>query len=514
MEHKENSQADAAMAESSKPHDVQEDSSPRVTKRSPRMLHESSFATSGLTSGGGSRRPPGFASSSLDYKVGGGSAGYKGVSSDEIEKLLNPKPAKRKMQQPSQQEQETKQTQQQRQQKALLPTRAKGNYGPPPRQITRLEDLEHMTEEQIYRLFMEDPDLYRNLIKSTEEERMTSPTGPPAGANRARGGSRGKRNLQDRLDEDKQVPYFQWLVVLALAGLGLYQLYKSMKQPVKQKRGSVASASGGPKIKSGKQKKQKTKTHKSSPPNKLTMNQKAFNGALELPEKEKNEMTKETAAPLKRPSANKKKKEKPATHAQKEPQKAQNPPANIPLQNEGAKPSGASVPSVMQTTKEVVELEEDDSVWQTVAKTKGNKSETNNEKAAANNKSSNYDDVGKPSDNAVPEMKIESIVHPSAETKMPLGNGHPPEAPINGRAPAADQAVPSTPKKKKKKNASKKDCENEDIAKSTEPVDDVALAMQLQREEENLARAETTKSDLQEDAWEEVTAKKKKGAKA
>jgi hypothetical protein len=41
--------------------------------------------------------------------------------------------------------------------------------------------------------------------------------------------------------------------------------------------------------------------------------------------------------------------------------------------------------------------------------------------------------------------------------------------------------------------------------------DDAALALQLQKEEESLARAETNDGAPQEDAWEEVT-KKKRGS--
>ncbi|KAL3904274.1 MAG: hypothetical protein SGILL_010130, partial [Bacillariaceae sp.] len=240
MEHQENSEASETAADSRA---AEDSGATPVTKRTPRMQHESSFATSGITSSGSSgssRRPPGFVSSSLDYKVSSGASGSGSGSSyqrgstsnaassavnknyidnnpDTTEKILNPKPAKRKMQQPTpeeQMEQEKQAREQQRQQKQSqhhLPTRSRGNYGPPPHKVSTFEDLELMTQEQLYQLIMEDPELYRSLIKSTDSSGEGASTSPPTGAKRARSNrSSGKKRSNLVSAEDKEVPYLQW----------------------------------------------------------------------------------------------------------------------------------------------------------------------------------------------------------------------------------------------------------------------------------------------------------------
>jgi hypothetical protein len=523
------------------------------------MRHESAVARNAFTSAAQSSRPPGFAPTSLDYKT----TKYDGTNLGEKETLLNPRPAKRKNQQ--QQPQELQQQRGNQHQKPLHPTRAKGNFGPPPHRITTLKDLEHMTDEQLYNMFMKDPELYRSLMKSAEESRSSS--SPPSGARKSHSKT-SRRDPIDRLGENKEIPYFQWSVILFLLAVGLYQLYKSFASTSRNNK-MRAAVLVGPKAKGSKQKKQK---------NKKTENGVLSKDIFGLVETEVTATTKtkptgttSTTKVPKRPSVQKKKKNtksvmegKPDNHqgqAKKEEKQEPNP----------AEDSAASVAAVPTGPSSIVPMNHgsniegdndggDDEAWQTVAKPKGNKVEPNKKKNSSSssekNVSSSIEEVVnvpvasiKPlnKNGAEPASQNESVATaPSLEATVAAESN----AKSNGKREETTAATPQSDdkdsstsnngqnvipgknnasadggsSKKKKKQAGKKltnSTSNKSIAKSSDEDissvnDDEALALQLQKEEEDrLARADTSETNhVQEDAWEEVTTKKKKGVKA
>mmetsp|Transcript_22266 Transcript_22266/g.45183 ORF Transcript_22266/g.45183 Transcript_22266/m.45183 type:complete len:731 (+) Transcript_22266:198-2390(+) len=255
-------------------------SSPPVvnTKRSARMLYESSFATS-FTAARTQKRPPGFVPSSLDYRSGsgvraaGGMADRGGHSSSNVITTKPGRNSKYNKQQQQQQQQQYRSGQSQ-------PTRAQGNFGPPPHSVKTLEDLENMSEEQIYKLFMDDPKLYETFIKTTEKGGAASSktsSSSPVGAKKARrsagkkpsssGSSRSKRSgsstksktIKLKQLEDREVPYFQWLLILVLLGVLINQARKAINASAAtstkdNKSNSVVSNRKG---KGGKQKNKK-----------------------------------------------------------------------------------------------------------------------------------------------------------------------------------------------------------------------------------------------------------------
>ncbi|KAG7348461.1 hypothetical protein IV203_017166 [Nitzschia inconspicua] len=498
-----------------------------MTKRTPRILHESSFAASTFTSNGGPRRPPGFAASSLDYKAPSSSNG----GTDE--NPVNPKPVKRKIQ-PQQemdaQEQQKAQQQTAKTKKPTLPTRAKGNFGPPPHRIATLEDLEHLSEDELYRLFMEDPELYRSLLKSTGESKTGTQSTEGSEKHRSTLGSSTKRSLPPRVGEDPKVPYFQWLLVLVLVGVLLNQIRKTvMSENAKTKRGSTAYAAGATaKAKGGKQKKQKNKKDKFTTEEKDPARKTSGAPAklVSKPTKPK-AAAKAAVAPERPPSKQSKKESKPTTVAK------------IGTKNGDENPSLQSVAppatetKIATTTRPAtdngqsnsgnVENYGDDGDWQTVAKPRGPKSDGNVSKSKASKGST---PAGGSSDpvNGVSERSREEGSSNASPTEAGLGvkdqgaekarsNGHPSESSFQNENPGAN----SGKKKKKKKNSTSKGptAANDEVTttnmKSASTDDDAALAFQLQQQEEILANADSKTIASQEEAWEEVTSKKKRG---
>jgi hypothetical protein len=501
--------------------------SPAVPKRTPRMLHESSFATSPFTSNGGSHRPPGFVASSLDYK-----ANYKGGMDNDptngsVSKLLNPKPSSRLLQQRQQEENQQKQQQQQQEAKqkySAPPTRAQGNYGPPPHQIATLEDLEHMTEDQLYRLFMEEPELYRSLLKSTGETQSSSASSDSSGKRRVNSDTRShkstKRNLNARFGEDKEIPYIQWLVLLALMGLGLYQLRKSiMNDPVKQKRGSTASNSGGAlKGKGGKQRKQKDKKDKLPNQQKKFGSDKGQELSKSAQKKSQHYAVKtDSVAPESPPQ---KKKEKNSKLSEDVTTTGEDDADGV---NDTTPPEANAVDTthvtIMRTFNSATETERDGEAWQTVAKFREAKSERNGTKSMDSqvslmkSKSATTTETLRKGEsfsepNGQPNWK-ETVI--SATDAAPAEN-HRVDSPLSGNR---NDVTNNTKTKKKKTKQSKSLSTNKQIVVSkreTESTDDdAALAQQLQKQEESRAKAETNDEVLQEETWEEVKNKKKRG---
>lgn len=179
--------------------------------------------------------------SSLDYKA-------KGRKS---ENLATTKPGKRKA--PPQQVNE--QQQQQQHLRRVVPTRARGSSGPPPRKYD-LSDLDTMDEEQIIKAIYDDPELAAAAAAKAAEQKKRPPTGPPTGARKSRdrqnrassGRSKEFSEYPDHLREmmDGGVPVTQWIILVALLGVGLYHLIKLLQGPTKKKAAltSIGSSKG------------------------------------------------------------------------------------------------------------------------------------------------------------------------------------------------------------------------------------------------------------------------------
>lgn len=485
-------------------------------KRTPRMLHEASFATSTLTSGGGSRRPPGFGASSLDYKVQNTVPASWSSNVGADENPVNPKPVKRKIQ-PQQQDAEHQDDQQQsaKPKKPSLPTRAKGNYGPPPHQITSLEDLEQMSEDQLYKLFMEDPELYRSLLKSNGEGGASSNSG--SGSRRARSsdgarssGSSNKRTLPVRVGDDAKVPYLQWLLVLALLGALLYQLRKTIASDTgssgKAKRGAaVAASTGVAKSKGGKQKKQKQKNEKAP----LTVIEKD-------PGKEK--ATKRVPKPAKAKSTAGKATTSSVPRNKKPPKETKASAKEVVVAATPVATAKSSVPRATPAVNQELSIsvtgnEGDDGAWQTVAKSRGTKLDSNTASptAPAPVPSAPMNGTSERSHDVATSMNSQSMLEtPKNGSEAAPANG----LTANGNEKEKASSTTNKKKKKKKNNKANGTSANGDGApqgaKTTSTDNDAALAFHLQRQEEILANAETNPSAPAEEAWEEVTSKKKK----
>jgi len=268
---------------------------PVTMKRSPRMLHESSFATSSFATGRGHqlKRPPGFIVSSLDYQASVLSSPNYTVDGASIDKnrplTTNPVPDKIliKERQEREQAERDRQYQQQRSYQNGNPTRAQGHFGPPPHTIKTFEDLEHMTEDQIYKLFFDDPELHASLMKTAAKgnrDSKTSPSSVPVGARKARSSksystgksSRSSSKRSQMLEQvEKEVPYFQWLVILVIIIAAIRQLIKACASPVTTAKNSVTPY--GKKVKGGKQKNRKgTKTTTKIPKKSIQSKRRSF----------------------------------------------------------------------------------------------------------------------------------------------------------------------------------------------------------------------------------------------
>lgn len=574
MEQKENDEI-GVLATTSEAENESSSRSPVKTKRSARMLYESSFATS-FTSVRGQKRPPGFVASSLDYRASGVSAAGPPT--------ITTKPGRNSKYNKQQQQQgKSDSEQQQRQYRSgqSQPTRAQGNFGPPPHSIKTLEDLENMSEEQIYKLFMDDPELYETFIKTTEKGRSSV----PAGARKARrstgkkpsGDSKSKRSsIKSKTIKlepvDREVPYFQWLFLLILVGVALYQAFKSFSTPdtSKDRNNTVATR----KVRGGKQKKKKVTSEK-----KLNIKTKAVprdktKSSLPLQKKEDPAGTakivgKTSSSKNKRKKVSKSKpkavvsantggenkedrvsKQEPeldssdVSSGDQEPEivsqvesVASSDQATIPTIQEdlaqdwqtvtksskGAKKEmTTTTPSIVEETKIIaesaVEAEEDGA-------SSSNESQKNEPDPVVENhtdesgfievktndsKKNELDPVEEnPTDESgfiEVKTKKKSIASSNSEKDTTSGSQLT-AGDINEAKPGiSEDEKASEVKPSEKSDASKKG----ESAATTE--DDAALAMQLHKEEINLARV--VSGNPQEEAWEEVTTKKKKGIKA
>ena len=535
---------------------------PAAMERTARMLHESSFATSAFTSSRSQSRPPGFIASSLDYKS---SATDPGITT----KPGRDKKTNSKKQQQEQAERE-RQYQQQRQYRSGHPTRAQGNFGPPPHSVRSLEDLENMTEEQIYKLFMDDPELHQAFIKATAKEQKgnTVPTSAPVGAQNAHSSSRRKtssskskrssastKSLKQE-DAEREVPYFQWFFLLFLLCAALYKVRKAFSSPTstkelknrtgkkqKKKHGGTGKKSSTKKL--NVQDKPKTNLHREEP--KIVEK----NPLPSPPRKKKRKKPPKTR--LTTPSSSNSNEETESMPTQK--QERQNEPN---LESTDASPGNTE----LEITKidPVVQAESDmasalatsanDDEWQTVTKSsKGdNKPKATQRKKPIVEKKILEASVAEKKISEEPAAEKKILEEPVAdndvesdivvESKKEI-NKQPAE--VSDSAPkkiekpvasehqkvkdttvepapaetAAETAETVSVAKEEKKGSDVKNIEKPQVATKGEPVttidDDAALALQLHKQEVNLARAVI--ANPQEEEWAEVTAKKKKGSK-
>jgi hypothetical protein len=586
---------------------------PVAMKRSARMLHESSFATSSITTSRGShnsKRPPGFIASSLDYHQGGimNSPNYAASTSIEKNMRLTTKPVPDKNvikeRQEREQAEKERQYQQQRNYQNGNPTRAQGNFGPPPHKIKTLEDLEHMTEDQIYKLFMEDPELHASFMKAAENgnwDGKNPPTSAPVGARKARSSGTGsspttgkssrsstKRPQKKKVEEvDKEVPYFQWLFILIVLAAIINQIRKAYvaSAATTAKKGVTPH---GKKVKGGKSKNKKgaNGTKKILPKKDIEPKRRSFSPLKQHLKKEaavvatkKKEVvvvaaadtiavdttttattttTTELSLSERRSSGSKKKKVKskqkstPVADKVEMDQGRQKPKQTLDSTNgsiadheqeqEADKTEIAvemkSIASSTPTTDSP-----DEGEWQSVDKSKGGKKGKTVSPANVENNIDDSLDIKEDNvstDRKTMETKLdvttEDVKEPLAERtahetapktskdkpkkktnnnnssnveKENTTNGHPTanKANANGSAPIVKEDKKVSEEESFEKSNTK-------VVKEKSTVDDAALALQLHKEEVNLARAVTTnnRNDQQDDdVWEEVASKKKKG---
>mmetsp|Transcript_7172 Transcript_7172/g.17515 ORF Transcript_7172/g.17515 Transcript_7172/m.17515 type:complete len:546 (+) Transcript_7172:14-1651(+) len=531
---------------------------PVAMKRTARMLHESSFATSAFTSSRSQSRPPGFIASSLDYKS---SATDPGITT----KPGRDKKNNSKKQQQEQAERE-RQYQQQRQYRSGHPTRAQGNFGPPPHSVRSLEDLENMTEEQIYKLFMDDPELHQTFIKATAKEQNgnTVPTSAPVGAQNAHSSSRRKTSSskskrsnastkslkQD--DAEREVPYFQWLFLLFLFCAALYKIRKAFSSPTSTKELRNRAGKKQKKKQGGTGKKSSTKKLNVQEKPKTNLHREEPKFVEKKPPPSPPRKKKRKKPPKKRsttPSSSNSNEENESTPTQK--QERQNEP-----DMESTDASSGNTELEITTIDPAVQAESDmaatvatsanDDEWQTVTKSsKGDKQP----KATQSKKPILEKTISEPSvaekkilEEPVAEKKIleelvadkdgesDIVVEPKKEiNKQPseVSDSTPKkiEKPVASEfqkvkdttleSDQAETAETISVAKEEKKGSDVKNVEKPQVATKGEPVtttdDDAALALQLHNQEVNLARAVI--ANPQEEEWAEVTVKKKKGSK-
>lgn len=521
---------------------------PVKTKRSARMLHESYYATSAFTSSRGQKRPPGFIASSLDYRPTTASATAASVTTKPVRSNKNNR----------QQHQEQQQQRQYRSGQSQ-PTRAQGNFGPPPHSVKTLEDLENMTEEEIYKLFMDDPELHETLMKSTQKENRKSSR--PAGARKARSAGNKAKNKSNRNSAktlksepvDREVPYFQWFFLLILVGAAIYQLHKSYSASGTTKDKAV----GAKKAKGGKQKNKKG----GKMPKRIPVKTK-FHLEETTPTPSKKDAVGATKPPNKPLSLKKNKKKSSKSKAKtavkdkegkmQQMEKNQEPDLDSTDGSGGQQEPENETPDVL-VQQIVVETydpskDEEGDDWKTVNKSsKGGKKV---KATAATAKTATTSTLNHTEDEGNEELA-------SASAEESSGNAHEsnsiPEPAVvaeetNDTTKDSNETLnPSVEKpteepgfvekkiKRKKKKNRKTGGDNKDSgrlekdekvseAKSSEQssaarkgegtvptTDDAALALQLHKQEISLARAAV--GNPQEEEWEEVTAKKKKGVK-
>lgn len=492
------------------------DSKPLVAKRTARMLHEGSFATSAFTSTRSQSRPPGFVSSSLDYK--------SSATDTAMPPAVTTKPGNKKNSSKKQQEQleRERQQQQQRQHRPGHPTRAQGNFGPPPHSVKSLEDLENMTEEQIYKLFMDDPELHEAFLRATEKEQKAKgvPSSAPVGAQNGRSSSRRKASSSsnsktrtgsskkiDQTNVEREFPYFQWAFLLVLTFAALYKIKRSYSIPASNKETDRPLRN-----KTGKrQKKKQGGAGKKS----LTKNNHVEEKAKPILQRDDTKSSEKKSPPRKR----KKKKtiknrptadstsigaqEKEAILAQNSDRMNEPDLESTDASTGNNEPEIPKVNIVIQADSDfdaALTINDNDEEWQTVTKASkgGKKTKVNTTIVQEKNLSG--------------QAVVDSVKGGDAEVE-PFKE--PKQQALEVQTLSSDQKStptaepPAEPEKNlatEVKNNSESDTNEEESAMTTE--NDAAIALQLYEQELNMTR--NINANPQEEVWEEVIVKKKK----
>jgi hypothetical protein len=405
----------------------------------------------------------------------GSSLDYKTKSNG---KLTTTKRGKRKNQQQQQAEQK-----QNHHRRNAYPTRARESTGVPPKRYD-FANIHDMDENELMTALRDDPEFAAEMKKYAEQAGQkesaqalpptTAPTTPkptpsPTGAKtkpRDRYYRSVDGNAQDLAEYphhvrelmDSGVPVTQWLILLVLLAAGFYQVGKVLMGPQKKQSGSAK----------GKQKnkeKKKTETTKKTEPKNSKRNTAKTPTASVL--NEKSEQPKKATPAINSQQKTTKKKKKKGTNGA------------------ALKKEAILHPDVVSTDESthqddggITEPEDDDGCWETVTKSR---------KAAMTPVQQSNDPPAN-----VSEMSVDVQ---SGAIQNGVGD---------------DENFTKASKKIKKKKAKQQNAPAEvpvsNDASSTD--DDATLALQLQKEEEILAK--TNIDSDEEEVWEEVTTKKRK----
>ena len=489
--------------------------------------------------------------SSLDYRSPTG----------QNSKVATTKPMKKKK--PQHQINLTPEEQQQQLQQQILARgnpqqrRAQGSAGPPRK--WDLTDLGSMTEQEMIRALYEDPDLANQAVKAAELEKSRTgagSTGPPTGAKKSRGryyrssdgSAKDVSEYPDHIRElmDGGVPVMQWIILLVLLGAGLYQLRKSLAVPDKKKAiGGSSAKKGAEKSGKGKQK----KTSKKNPETmKIVAHEKTAQTLLEQKKKKSPEpATKNLATPAKK-QISKRKQTKSAKTKIKATKKAEKQQPDL-ISTDGSSGAhhdeGKSGKKQTASSKNPIHTEQKDGDgggWQTVSKSSRNNAAPQEiTKPAKTESHSNQENLAKAtpklvqdSPNANLPVVEETGAAPIKEDQSQLTNGGagvvvktlPPPGfdvqamdifakpnlspPPMSEEKAAEPLAQTNPNKNKKaKIPLTGEAPASETLEST-ANNDLVYALQLQQEEEKLARTVADHSE-EEEVWEEVPSNKRKG---
>jgi hypothetical protein len=436
-------------------------------------------------------------SSSLDYKTKGN------------EKLTTTKSGKRKKQVQQQAEQ-----QQNHQRRNAYPTRARESNGVPPKRYD-FANIHDMDESELMTALRDDPEFAAEMKKYAEQAsqkkstpalpttpptRRSKPTTRPTGAKtKTKPRDRYYRsvdgNAQDSAEYphhvrelmDSGVPVTQWLILLVLLAAGFYQMGKVLMGPPKKLSGF---AKGKQK---NKEKKKADTTKKTEPKNSKKNIAKRPAASVS---NEKSEQPKKVTPAINSQQKTAKKKKKKGTNGAALKKEAILHPDVVSTDTDEStheddggieKNADAMTPPPTRNPPIHTEPKEDDGCWETVTKSR---KATMTPVPQANDSPANVSKMSVDvQSGAVPTPDIQ------AEKENGVGN---------------DEKFTKASKKKKKKKAKQQSALVEVPASndSSSTDDDANYALQLQKEEEILAKSELGSDE--EEVWEEVTTKKKK----
>lgn len=429
------------------------------------------------------------AASSLHYKT------------KSNEKLTTPKPGKRKNQQQTEQ-----QEQQQQHRRSAYPTRARESTGVPPKRYD-IANIHDMDEYELMTALREDPEFAAAMQQYSEQaaqkestKEMPTPSpkkpkSPPTGSRRKAKTKPRERyyraadgNVQDLAEYphhvrelmDSGVPVTQWVILLLLLCAGFYQMGRVLVGP--QKKSTFGYSRNKPRgidtSGNSKQKKKQKKKPESQRKLETTIEKRVVEkkSTISMPKLRSEQPMKVTPA--------KKKKKKRTDGAKNEgishPDVFPSHESTHSEEGTTEKIFGAAIASLQNPPSNHTDLEDNGGGWETVTKSR--------------------------------KASIESDA-----SEKPLESKPDPVPTLDTQGEKENVAVDDTqPTKAAKKRNKKKTKQQPDP--TTAPVlgdasstdEDAALALQLQKEEESLIKADI---DSAEEVWEEVTTKKRKGQK-